>query len=248
MPRIARTISPSGYYHIMLRRAGRQILFEDNADRQLFINTVESVFAEECVDVIAWCLMDNHVHLVVSDAMGNLSHAMQRVTLRYAQHLNRRTGYIGHVFQDRFLSKPLDSDAYLLEAVRYTHNNPAAAHICAARDYPWSSYAEYAFGRPGLTNTDIILDMVGSPEEFERFIAERPGIEAADIMSFAGDSDALIKRAELILGQDVAKVGELPKKERDEKIRALGGSGFSIRQIERLTGIGRNTVARALKG
>lgn len=248
MPRAARTISPSGYYHVMLRRAGRQILFEDDADRATFLETVSSIFSEERIDLIAWCLMDNHIHLVVSDPTGNLSHAMHRITLRYAMRVNRRTGHVGHVFQNRFLSKPLDNDAYLLEAVRYTHNNPAEAQICAARDYPWSSYAEYAFGRHGITSTEVVLEMVGGPEGFERFIAEKPGLESAAIARFAGDVDELIKRAEVLMGPDVAKIGELPKGERDERIRALGDAGFSIRQIERLTGIGRNTVARALKG
>lgn len=247
MPRTSRAISPSGYYHVMLRRAGRQILFEDDGDRNAFLSTASSVFNEEQIDVIAWCLMDNHVHLVLLDAMDNLSHAMQRIALRYAQHLNRRSGHIGHVFQDRFLSKPLATDAYLLEAVRYTHNNPVEAHLCAACDYPWSSYAEYAFGKHGLAATEVILEMVGGPEGFKRFIAEKPGVEAAEILRFASSSDELIRRAELVIGPDVEKISELPKVVRDEKIRELGKAGFSIRQIERLTGIGRNTVARALK-
>lgn len=247
MPRVARAKSESGCYHVMLRRAGRQILFEDDADRSAFLATLSRVFGEEDIELLAWCLMDNHVHLVLLDPKDSLSHAMHRINCSYARRLNHRSAHVGHVFQDRFLSKPIDDDAYLLEVIRYVHNNPSEAHAGSARDYPWSSYSEYAFGRSGIASTSLVLDMLGGPEGFEAFVAERASCADADILGMAPSPDDLLERAEGVVGFPADKIGTLSKAERDEAIRLLGDAGFSVRQIERLTGVGRNTVARALR-
>lgn len=231
----------------MLRRSGRQILFEDDSDRTAFLATTSRVLDEEGLELLAWCLMDNHVHLVVCDHYDSLSRAMKRINVSYALRLNRKSGHVGHIFQGRFLSKPIDSDLYLLEVIRYVHNNPVEAHISSASDYPWSSFAEYAYGRKGMTSTELVLDMLDGPEGFVEFVTQGTPKDAPELLGRVSETDELLARANEVIGSDASEIGQLPKAQRDEKVRQLGAAGLSIRQIERVTGIGRNTVSRALR-
>ena len=247
MPRIARTKSESGLYHVMLRRVGRQFLFADDADRSAFVSMLSRILAEENIELLAWCLMDNHVHLVILDHDDNMSHAMQRINCSYALRLNRRSDHVGHVFQDRFLSKPIESEAYLLNVIRYVHNNPLDLKV-RAEDYAWSSYGQYAYGSGGIASCSMVLDMLGGPDGFVRLVAEGTGDDEPNILGAPQDASVARKSASEVLGFPIERVGELPKATRDERLRQLGLAGFSVRQIERLTGIGRNTGARALRG
>ena len=82
MPRVAREVSPTGYYHVMMRGSGRMLIFEDDADRLRFLDLLRDVRAEHSVVLVAWCLMANHVHLVLRDDAGKLSAAMHSVVLQ----------------------------------------------------------------------------------------------------------------------------------------------------------------------
>lgn len=246
MPRVSRSKSESGLYHVMLRRSGRQILFEDDSDRAAFLATTSRVLDDEGLELLAWCLMDNHVHFVICDHGDSLSRAMKRIGISYALRLNRKSGHVGHVFQGRFLSKPIDDDRYLLEVIRYVHNNPVEAHVGRAEDYPWSSYAEYACGREGTTSTALVLDMLDGPEGFVEFVSQGTPKDAPELLGRAPETDKLLAWANEAVGFSAAEIGQLPKAQRDERLRQLEAAGLSIRQIERVTGIGRNTVSRAL--
>ena len=143
MARQSRAVSESGYYHVMLRGTGKRRLFEDDLDRRAFLRFASTATERYGVTVIAWCLMDNHVHLILLDQTHGLSGAMASLCTSYAKYVNERTGSVGHVFENRFKSKPIEDDSYLLVAVRYVHCNPAKAGICDAANYQWSSYHEY---------------------------------------------------------------------------------------------------------
>ena len=170
--RVARRESESGYYHVVARGNGKQIIFESDDDRATFVRMLEESASAADVGIIAWCLMGNHVHLVLEDAGSRMSDAMRTLLARYARYFNERTGHVGHVFQERFFSEPIEGDSYLLAAVRYVHLNPERAGVCSAGEYRWSSYGEYV-GVPVITDTSIVLDMVGGPEGFARFCGER---------------------------------------------------------------------------
>lgn len=246
MPRQPRRASSSGIYHVMLRRVGKQFLFEDDGDRRTFLDFLWRVTQEHSISVIAWCLMDNHVHLVLRDEAGTLSLAMKRIALLYAQHFNRKTGHVGHVFQNRFESRPVETDAYLLDVVRYVHNNPVAAGACAACEHPWSSYADYATSRPTLVEREVVLDMIGGPEHFDAFLAEKERHAPGTSIMKARSDEEVRSLAWFAIGDGAEAIGSLPKAERDERVRALVGVGLTARQVSRLTGIGENTVRRAL--
>ena len=102
MPRIARRASASDTYHVILRGVGRQIIFEDDLDRTKFMCKMAD-YLDECGGIIyAWCLMDNHVHLLVRMPLDKLSLMMRKLCTSYSRYFNGKYERVGHLFQDRF--------------------------------------------------------------------------------------------------------------------------------------------------
>ena len=244
-----RALAESGYYHITMRGNGKQILFEDAADHKVFLDYLSDALDKSRVDLHAWCLMSNHAHLVATDTENELSTVMRSLCARFAMRFNRSNGHVGHVFEGRFESFPIENETYLLRAVRYVHNNPVAAGICTTPDgYRWSSYGEYV-GTPWLTDTLTVLDMLGGVEGFMSFSTQqeetgyRP--ERPRRMS---DDEALIAAREALGPTEPHQVKALDRERRDACLRALRAAGLSRAQIQRLTGIGERTITRACKG
>lgn len=228
--RKARAVSESGFYHVILRGDGKRQIFEDDADRRAFLSLVECCLVARGVDVVAWCLMSNHVHLVVCDTEESLSEAVGSLAMRYARRFNSRTGHVGHVFQERFRSSPIESDAYLLEAVRYVHNNPEKSGICRAEEYTWSSYSEYVAGSK-ICDTEVILDMLGGVEGFKEFRSDGgPAYlqvlrSCEDSRRRDGGSGEVRARRRLRLRREGAPEGrEKRETSRSSRMRALGPS------------------------
>lgn len=242
MPREARHTSMSGFYHIMVRGNGKQILFENDESREFYLSKLYFCFKDENVLILAWCLMDNHAHLLVLDEDGNLPTAMSRVNGSFAQHYNKTHEHVGHVFQDRYLCKPIDDERYLLEVVRYIHNNPEEANVCAAKDYRWSSYHEY-MGSPRLVDTHIVLDMLGGRSGFKRFCRERTDPMVRLSLAHCPSPEELTSIADAALAPITSSsVASLPREERNRCLVRLRDAGFSLKQIERLTGIGKGAI------
>ena len=237
----------SGCYHVIIRGNGQQVLFEDDADRRAFLKMAENTLVCEAFSVVAWCLMENHVHLLVRDDDGRLSDTMRKLLSAFARYFNAKSGHTGHVLQGRFKSMPIENDAYLLEAVRYIHNNPEKAGICPAPEYPWSSYREYLAGT-GLSEPGTVLEMLGGAEGFRKFSAEgsKPGYRFSAGVRIP-DDEMVDVACSLLPGMNVVNLASLPKIRRDKALGLLRRGGLSVRQIARLTGLGIATIGRATK-
>lgn len=245
-----RSRAESGFYHVMLRGNGRQLIFEDDADRREFLSCLDNAIEREGVSLIAWCLMDNHVHLIIDDPHDRLSTVMYRIGMKYAMYFNNRHQREGHLFEGRFKSSPIESDEYLVQAVRYVLNNPVAAGISTLEDYRWSSYAEYC-GERGLTNTKPILDMFSSVEDFVSFCREGAPVFDGKL-EFDNVPDQLVKEVAtniaIQLGcTDLSKIKALSLKRRGTIVRALRDAGLTVNQISRLIGISSASLYRSLK-
>lgn len=136
MPRKPRSKSPTGYFHVTLRGNGGQLLFDDAEDRIALLQILDAILPKHNIELIAWCLMGNHIHLLIDDPDDRKSDAMHAIAVSYAGRYNARTGHIGHVFQERFWDSPIKSEEYLLEAIRYIHLNPQKAGLAAYHEYP----------------------------------------------------------------------------------------------------------------
>ena len=249
MPRSARVKSESGFYHVIAKGSGGQLLFEGPADYLAFLDLLRRACEKSGVSVLAYCLMSNHVHLLLEDPDDHLSSMMQSLMTGYAQRFNAVGGHIGHVFQQRFKSQPIEDDTYLLQAARYIHNNPAKAGICPGDEYRWSSYREYVGGMADVADTALLLDMCGGLEGFLAFSVadgeDRYGFGQRLRISEAEARDIAAR----VLGEIApADLKTVERQRRNALLFDLRKAGLSVRQIERLTGIGRGTVAKATKG
>ena len=148
MARLARIVIPGVPHHITQRGNRRQPIFFSDADRLLYLDLLREGCAAARVECLAWCLMDNHIHLILVPATADgLRAALAEAHRRYTRHINASEGWTGYLFQGRFASYPMD-DAHLMAAVRYVELNPVAAGIVArAEDWRWSSARSHVSGR-----------------------------------------------------------------------------------------------------
>ncbi len=253
MQRVWRTVT--GFYHVCARGMGKQLIFEGDEDRWEFLELMRDCCREEGVTVIAWCLMGNHVHLVLADYEDAMSAAMHRLLLTYARRFNKRTGRTGHLFQNRFDRRSLDTDRYLMAAIRYVHANPQEAGIALIERYPWSSFAEYlrAYDNDttrGFSDPSCVLELFGSAEGFIAYSLSTPdGSEPAlcDMKETEWERHAFADKMAKSLGVPLCGVKAAPPARRDTVIVGLHDAGFTVRQIERYTGIGKSTVSRIVR-
>jgi putative transposase len=158
MARPLRIEFPGAVYHVTSRGDRRDPVFRDDDDRRLFLDVVAEAMDRFDAQVLAYCLLDNHYHIVLHTRRGNLSRLMRHVNGVYTQTFNRRHDVEGHLFQGRFKAILVDRDAYLLTVCRYVERNPVAAKMVKAPgNWPWSSYLAHA----GEALTPVWLDTVG---------------------------------------------------------------------------------------
>lgn len=153
MPRIARAVIEAIPYHVTQRGNRREDIFFDDVDRKKYFEWLKEYSGKYGLKIWAYCLMTNHVHLVVVPGdRDSLERVMRPLHMRYAQHINRSRGLSGHLWQGRFFSSALD-ERYLWYAVRYIERNPVRAGIVGkAEDYKWSSAAAHC----GKRKDDIL--------------------------------------------------------------------------------------------
>lgn len=180
MARPLRIEYPGAVYHVLGRGNNRQAVFRDNADRRVYLDKLQQYCAAKEVYLLCYCLLSNHVHLLVETPRGNLSKLMQAFQTSYTRYFNRRHGRTGHVFEQRYKAFLVDRDAYLLQVSRYIHLNPVGAKVVGRpQAYRWSSYRAYCAerGGPGL-HRDAILGQFGGPMQ-QRVARYRAFVEAA---------------------------------------------------------------------
>ena len=248
MSRGARQVSESGFYHVMMRGCGRQILFEDDGDRLRFLSLLSEMLTRSSVVLIAWCLMTNHVHLLVGDEGRMLSEALHDLASAYAGYFNRKTGHVGAVFGGRFKSVPVESEAQLVAAARYIHDNPEKGGICPAEEYEWSSFGEYV-GKKQLLISDVsvLLEMLGGAEGFLEFsYSDAHAVNYLRCGKRISDADVQAAAKEILGDISPLEIKSMPQVKRAEALAKLRSIGLSWRQLEMLTGIGVSSIRRAL--
>jgi len=153
MPRLSRIVFSGVPHHITQRGNRREDVFFSDDDRLVYLEWLQSYCDQHDVQILAYCLMSNHIHLVaVPHSPEGLQKVFKPLHMRYAQRINRIKGWKGHVWQGRFFSSPLD-ETYLWAAIRYVERNPVRANIVEqAEAYRWSSAA----GHCGLINDGIL--------------------------------------------------------------------------------------------
>ena len=253
MSRKARKKSESGIYHIIMRGINRQSIFEDQEDCERFILTMQQYKEKSRYEIYAYCLMGNHLHILLKVGSEPLEQIMCRICGSYVYWYNRKYERIGNLFHDRFKSEPVENDAYFLAVLRYIHQNPVKAGMSRkVAEYQWSSYSEY-INRQKLIDTEFALKMFSDKKEMavERFIQYNNELNADLCLEIEEKHRLTDAEARKIIKQkysleNATDLQKLDITARNGILKELKGKyGLSIRQIERLTGINRGVVTRA---
>lgn len=241
MPRRARIHAESGIYHVMLRGINSQQIFEDEEDNIKFLNCLRKYKSECGFKLFAYCLMGNHVHLLMQEGAESLSQVFRRLGTGFVYWYNIKYQRTGHLFQDRFKSETVEDTRYFCTVVNYIHQNPVKAGIChRPEEYPYSSIHEF-LGCPDLVDLDYleqfvtietVLDM-----QDENTTAECLEMTDPPSRRYITDQKAKQLIMETIGNDSVSAIQALTIIERDNCLRCLKRFGLSLRQISRLTGV-----------
>ena len=244
MARTVREESRTGVYHVMLRGINRQIIFEDDEDYQKFLWTIKDTKEKSGYEIYAYCLMSNHIHLLLKEATEDLGIVFRRIGARYVYWYNLKYNRRGHLFQARYKSETVETDSYFLTVLRYIHQNPYKAGIVQKiADYPWSSYGEYAgesricdiefafiIFSPNRVNAVKLFKEFHSADNQDRCLDYEQNVRLNDI----GASNFIRSISGV---QSPTEIQGFEKDKRNEVIKECKARGLSIRQIERLTGV-----------
>ena len=248
MPRASRKKSETGIYHIMLRGINQQQIFEENEDYWKFLKILEDCKAISGFKVYAYCIMGNHIHILIREESEKLEQIIKRIGVRYVHWYNTKYQRIGHLFQDRFKSEPVISDEYFLNVLIYIHQNPLKANICTTLDaYRYSSYNEYS-NEPWLVDTDYVYNLVEKESLMilHHTLISEPCLDIEPAHKIAYTDEQAKKIIEKVSTcKTVSEFQALDKEKRNKYLTILKEKGLSIRQISRLTGVSFNIVKRA---
>lgn len=224
MPRLSRTVFADVPHHITQRGNRREEVFFTDTDRAYYLEWLKNYSVRYEVDVLAYCLMTNHIHLVLVPATEQgLQQVLKPLHMRYAQYINRSRGWKGHLWQGRYFSSALD-ESYTWAAIRYVERNPVRARLVRkAERYPWSSAA----GHCGLKKDTLISGKQEWQKRFEKigdwssWLAERDEMEELDYLQrnvskgLPCGSEKFIQRLETLAGRELKfrPQGRPPKEE-----------------------------------
>jgi REP element-mobilizing transposase RayT len=195
MPRRNVQFSPGVYYHLYNRGNNRDRIFYERENYLFFLRRLRKHILP-VLDIVAYCLMPTHYHLLASvkkiktsefcqnsEVSTGVSRAMQRLSISYTKAMNKRYDRVGALFQGAFQAKHVDEDTYLLHLSRYVHLNPVIAGLVEqAEDWEFSSYQEYIGLRDGtLPKPEIVLSQFPSLEAYREFVGSDVTIERGRI-------------------------------------------------------------------
>jgi putative transposase len=210
MPRVARNVFAGVPHHVTQRGNRRENVFFSDDDRRFYMDWLGRYCRKHDVEILAYCLMPNHVHLVlVPKHEDGLERALKPLHMRYAQRVNRKRGWSGHLWQGRFFSSALD-DAHLWAALGYVERNPVRARMVRkAEIYRWSSAAAHCGlrGDALLTKSPYWAKQLGAVNDWPAWLAARDDANQLDRLRRHANkglpcgADAFIRRLEQIAGR-----------------------------------------------
>lgn len=257
VPRHAREKSRSRIYHVIWRGANRQEIFHDEEDCMFFLDALERYKKRAGMLVYAWCLMSNHIHLLLKEGKEPLSVTMKRVGVSFVGYYNWKYHTTGHLFQDRFKSENVETSAYLITVVRYIHQNPVKAGMVSRVDeWKWSSclgyydqevYPKYLLDRKWILRL-FSNDKKAAIARFREYNERVNHDQCLDdyVKKRLTDDEARNIMKGLLGKTEIAQVKSLPREDRDSILRKVKKiDGISQRQIARVLGVSANLVFKA---
>ncbi|MFZ5634720.1 MAG: REP-associated tyrosine transposase [Bacillota bacterium] len=275
MPRTPRIKGENKVYHVIQRGNERRNLFNDDKDRKKFLEILSRMKHKYNFKIHGYCLMDNHVHIIIDIMENDISTVMKSINVSYARYFNDKYNRVGHLFQDRFQSELVEDDRYLLELSRYIHRNPVEAHMVKhPGDYRWSSYNiyigkaedEYHLVDPLLVLGCFSNNQATAVKEYMVYVTSTEGRKqwqkdiSSSIMDIPSDNKRSVSKNEILAlireltNQSGLKPADVlsrytPHIEvRNKAIEVLRhNADLSFSEIGRLFGLSHSSVSKILK-
>lgn len=244
MSRKPRCFGETGIYHIVIRGNNRENLFYDDNDRKFFISKLRKYVLELQIDLYAFCLMGNHVHLLIGKGNYSMPLLMKKLACSYVYYFNHKYQRCGHLFQGRYKSEPVEDGIYFMTAYRYIIQNPEKAGICSFHDYKWSSFYYIQYQNDFL-KASFVSQVFESYSLCEKdFLQQYNNDVCMEYFYQNISNDDLIcefikKLFEIKTPLDLMEDDLLLGLKRLKKLKECG---ISINQISRLTGISRRII------
>jgi len=244
----------------MLRGNERKNIFNNDEDKQRFMEILFEKNQEGRFHMHAFCLMDNHIHLMLSEGNEDIAMVMKRITVSYVYYFNKKYKRVGHLFQDRFKSEVIEQDSYVLSLARYIHQNPVKAGMVEkADDYKWSSYNSYLnkdnYFRKML-DTDIILGLFAvdrevAIKEYIKFMNEESQERFIDLQEekmIMEDEEAIDLWETMLLMRGFDNDNKEKMKIPDSCIKEFKEqTNLSLRRMAAITGLNKDKLNQILK-
>lgn len=259
MPRPARKKSMTNVYHVIIRGVNRTEIFCSDSDCHRFLSTLKRMKSPNKFHILAYCLMKNHVHLLVKTGEEPLEKSIQRINISYVDYFNKKYSRVGHLYQNRYRSEAVENEDYFLTCARYIHNNPVKAGITAkADDYRWSSFGEYVSPSAGnLVETETLLSLFSQQtQEAVQMLRDFTYASSADVVMDEDLTDCELEKASVrqkvldILianNESLESFLQLNANARYALIREiLSKTEISGRELAKILGVGKNMVHRAI--
>lgn len=248
MPREARRKGSSGIYHIMLRGINKQTIFEDEEDKETFLE----ILKKYKYVLYSYCLMDNHIHLLLRELEKPISQSLKRISSSYVYWYNMKYDRCGHLFQERFKSEIVDHDAYFITVIRYIHQNPLKAGMGNnVFEIKWTSINEYLHqGR--LIERDEVLylfsrDKAQAIRLFCEYTQAPNNDQCLDDKRKVRTTDHEVREyLRTMRIENNSTIQQMDKEIRDAiLVRLKQMEGVLLRQLSRITGISKSVIQRA---
>ena len=251
MGRQARKRSETGIHHVLLRGIDKRDIFLEDEDRQTFIQHLAQSREKGKFELYAYCLMDNHVHLLIKEGE-EIGASIKRIAVGYAGWHNKKYERTGHLFQNRFRSEPVETEAYLLTVLRYIHQNPVkAGMVTNSGEYPWSTYNHYINyyqNQPTLIDAELIKAYLQTEAEFIEYMITTNDDECLEANPTKKYNNETFKKV-IQKKYNIDNLNGLPIRERNEIIdKIYREQDISIRQLSNVLGLSKAMVERAVKG
>lgn len=249
MPRRSRIYTNVGKYHVIIRGNNKQLLFIEREDYLFFLNRLKKYSTQMNIDIYAFCLMNNHVHLLIGNAFGiNLGKFVQKITNSYVYFFNRKYDRSGHLFQGRYKSQPVENDLYFKTVFRYILKNSDTRTSGGYKNYLWNSYRAIIDKKNNsFVKTEYVKKIFGDETSLIRFLEldnKDKCMEYENKLTIS-DKKAIKMIKELFRISAPVNICSESISNQILKVQILKEKGLSINQISRLTSIAKKTIREA---
>ena len=239
---------------MIFRGNDKQDIFYDDQDRYVFLDRMQITQDKFKYDIFSYCLMNNHIHMVIKVKDDLLSKSMHNLGIRYSMYFNKKMDRRGHLFENRYLSKKVENLDYFLNVCKYVHRNPENAKIEKTEKYKWSSYQDYIKNTRKIINSKILLHYFNDDlNEFIKYTLEdnKNNLDKYaeyEIINKISENELIDIIKTKFDVQNASDVSLVNKYEREKIIKKLAYiDGTNINQLARITKISRYEIKKIWK-